>query len=233
MKLLIWNIQQGGGPRRERIAASIIRHNPDIVALIEFVPGTAAPLLNRLREAGFNYQSCTNRRGFDYALCVLSKYPVISRPSGLPLLDESGLWLELTVPTHDFSFGVVHAPTSPRTRMKAFLSDLVSVAKSKADHPFLFVGDFNTGIGPADGPLNNFGDVDRFTALQTAGFTDIWRHLHSDRFEQTWCRNGKEYRIDHALVSESLLPRVTGCRYSHEERIDGISDHSVLLVEID
>jgi exonuclease III len=117
--------------------------------------------------------------------------------------------------------------------MKAFLSALVEVAKSKADDPFLFGGDFNTGIGPADGPLKNFGDVDRFTALQTVGFTDVWRHVHRDRIEHTWCRTEKSYRIDHALVSASLLARVRDCRYSHQERIDGVSDHSVLLVEIE
>ena len=29
IKVLIWNIQQGGGPRRDQIAASMIAHNPD------------------------------------------------------------------------------------------------------------------------------------------------------------------------------------------------------------
>ena len=59
-KLLIWNIQQGGGPRRQRIADSIIENAPDIVALIEFVPSTSLPLLHLLRDAGFEHQICTN-----------------------------------------------------------------------------------------------------------------------------------------------------------------------------
>jgi len=235
VKLLVWNIQQGGGRRRERIAAAIIAHNPDIVALIEFVPTTAEPLLQRLRLAGFTHQICTTRNGFDYAICVISKTPISTRPSGIPTLDDSGLWLEVSVPAHEFNVGVVHVPVGPRTRMKAFLSALVQVALSRGGDPFLFVGDFNTGIGPADGPINNYGDVDRFMAIQGAGFTDAWRHMHGDLVEHTYTfpRTGKQYRIDHALASPALLHRTRCCRYSHDERLEGASDHSVLLVEFE
>jgi exonuclease III len=233
VKLLAWNIQQGGGRRRQRDAGSIRAHDPDVVALIEFVPSTAAPLLESLRDAGFEHQTCTERNGFDYALCVLSKIPISAHPSGIPLLDASGMWLEIVVPAHGFDLGVVHVPTKSMTAMKAYLSALVQFASQTSGHRFLFVGDFNTGIGPADGPLENFGDVDRFLALQEAGFTDTWRRFHGDRIEHTWSRNGAEYRIDHALASRSLLPRVRGCRYSHEERVSGVSDHSILIVEIE
>jgi hypothetical protein len=49
MKLLLGDIPQGGG--RQRIAACITPHNPDLVALLEFIPGTAGPLLQSLRDA--------------------------------------------------------------------------------------------------------------------------------------------------------------------------------------
>jgi exonuclease III len=118
--------------------------------------------------------------------------------------------------------------------MKDFLSALVQVGSSRTGDQFLFVGDFNTGIGPADGPLKNFGDVDRFIALQATGFTDAWRHIHGDMNDYTyqWPRSGESYRIDHALASSRLLPRIRDCRYSHAERISGVSDHSVVLMEI-
>ena len=232
MKLLVWNIRQGGGSRRERIGQCINGHEPDIVALIEFIPSVAARFLRSLHEKGFRHQICTARNGFEYAVCVLSKKPIETRSSGIPVLDESGLWLEISAPDYGISCGVVHAPTSPRRRMKDFLSALAQVAVSRAPDQFLFAGDFNTGIGPADGPLRNFGDVDRFVALQENGFSDVWRFVHADRIEHTWSRNEKSYRIDHALASRGLLPRIRDCRYSHQERLDGISDHSLLMVEI-
>jgi exonuclease III len=233
LKHLVWNIQQGGGPRRQRIAHSIKEHDADIVALIEFVPSNAAPLLQSLQDSGFEHQVCTDRNGFDYALCVLSKTPITALPSGNVLLDDSGLLLKIMLPAHGFSVGVIHVPTKSKKGMKAYLSALVQFARQNMGDPLLLVGDFNTGIGPADGPLNNFGDVDRFVALQDAGLTDVWRRFHGNRIEHTWCRGGKAYRIDHALASPGLLPRIRACRYSHEERIDGISDHSLLIVEIE
>jgi exonuclease III len=235
VKLLVWNIQQGGGPRRQRIADSLVTHAPDIVALIEFVPSTAGPLLQSLKEAGFDSQICTKRNGFDYALCVLSKTPISTLPSGIPTLDDSGLWLEISVPAHGFSVGIVHAPAGPRIRMRAFLDALVHVATRKMGDPFLFVGDFNTGIGPADKPMNNCGDVDRFRAIQQTGFSDVWRHINADLIEHTYTnpQTGKRYRIDHTLASPGMLPRIRSCHYSHDERENRVSDHSLLIVEIE
>jgi exonuclease III len=230
----VWNIRQGGVRRRERIADAIIAHSPDIVALIEFVPSTAQPMLRLLRDTGFHYCLSTRRNGFDYCVCVLSKTPISVRPSGIPALDDSGAWLEVHVPEYGFSFAAVHAPTK-RGKMRAFLDAILQVASAGSGAPFLFVGDFNTGIGPADGPLKNYGDVDRFLALQSAGFGDAWRHVNGDLIEHTYVfpRTGKRYRIDHALASRGLLPRIHSCRYSHEERITGVSDHSVLVVDIE
>jgi hypothetical protein len=39
-------------------------------------------------------------------------------------MDDSGLWIEVTVPAHGFTFDVVHAPTSPRSKIKDILSRL-------------------------------------------------------------------------------------------------------------
>jgi len=233
VKALIWNIRQGGGPRRERIARCIHGQAPDIVALVEFVPGNAGSFVESLRKSGLEHRICTERKGSDYAIGIFSRTPIAAaRPSEIPILDDSGLWLEVSIPAHNFGLGVVHVPTNSRTRMKAFLSALIQVAARNAGGPFLFAGDFNTGIGPADGPMINFGDVDRFAALQDSGFTDVWRHIHGQRTEHTWSRNGKSYRIDHALASPGLLSRIRECHYLHDERIEGTSDHSALLVEI-
>ena len=191
------------------------------------------PLCYLLRGAGYDHQISTTAVGSNHPICVLSKTPITTVPSENPLLRDSGLWLEINVQEHRFSFGVVHVPTKTRPAMKAFLSALVEIASINIDDPLLLIGDFNTGIGPADGPLNNFGDVDRFVALQGTGFSDAWRHIHGDKIEHTWCRGAKSYRIDHALTSPALASRIRDCRYSHLERDSGASDHSALLVEIE
>jgi exodeoxyribonuclease-3 len=232
VKLLVWNIQQGGGRRQERIAASIIAHDADLVALIEFVPGTAFPLLSRLREAGLEHQVCAEKNGDDHTICVLSKAALTTCRSESPLLNGSGLWLEVCVPGQDFSAGILHVPTKANQK-RPYCDALVEAAKKRCGNPFVFAGDFNTGRHPEDGDLRSLGCVDRFEAMQNAGFRDAWRHFHGERKESSFAVKGKEYRIDHALVSAGLISRLTGCRYSHEERRAGESDHSALIIEIE
>src|ERR1035437_10334623 len=41
------------------------------------------------------------------------------------------------------------------------------------------------------------------------------------------------YVLDHAFATPSLTPRITSCRYSHVEREAAISDHSIVIVEIE
>jgi hypothetical protein len=64
MRLLAWNIRQGGGSRLGRIADALVRHEADVLVLSEYRGGEAA---TRLREV-------LNTRGYAYAtaLAVLS-----------------------------------------------------------------------------------------------------------------------------------------------------------------
>jgi len=114
--------------------------------------------------------------------------------------------------------------------MSAYLGAIVQVCSENVGD--LLVGDFNTGIGSQDGPSTSFGGMDRLMALQNCGFTDEWRWFHGNRMGHTWSRHGKAWRIDHALASPGLLPRIRSCRYSHQERIDAVSDHSIVIIEI-
>src|SRR5215472_5924296 len=45
MRLLAWNIRQGGGSRLPRIADALKRHDADIVVLSEYRGGPSAPRL--------------------------------------------------------------------------------------------------------------------------------------------------------------------------------------------
>ena len=84
MKLLVWNILQGGGRRRGLIADSITRHAPDVIAPVEFITETAGPLLAVLRAKGFIHQCRTNRDGARYAICVLARTPIRAVRSRIP-----------------------------------------------------------------------------------------------------------------------------------------------------
>jgi exonuclease III len=96
------------------------------------------------------------------------------------------------------------------------------------------IGDFNTCRAYVDEP----GAIDpcaRFMdAVERIGFCDLWRRRNPDGREFSWySTRGNGFRIDHAFLSPALLARAREVRYSHEERLSGLSDHSPLILDLD
>ena len=113
--------------------------------------------------------------------------------------------------------------------------------------PVVMCGDFNVAHQEIDlknpGPNRGnagFSDEERgkFTELIDAGFTDVWRTLNPDaagvyswwsyRFNAR--KNNAGWRIDYFLVSDELMPRVTGAAIHNE--VMG-SDHCPVALELD
>lgn len=109
------------------------------------------------------------------------------------------------------------------------------------------IGDFNSGRNATDIEIN-LGQRHLRDEFSTAGVyeelerhaTEAWLHMHPGRGEFSWYpfrkspaepqRNG--WRIDKAFVSDPLLPRLQAAYYDHEFRLQGLTDHSALIVEL-
>ncbi len=97
----------------------------------------------------------------------------------------------------------------------------------------LAAGDFNT-CRPY---LDEAGAIDRtahyMDKMAEIGFCDLWRRRNPELREYSWfSTRGNGFRIDHAFLSDALAARTGMIRYSHEERLAGISDHSPLILEL-
>jgi len=55
----------------------------------------------------------------------------------------------------------------------------------------------------------------------------------SSGYPEQYSTRGNGFRIDHAFLSAALVGRAGAIRYSHDERLTGLSDHSVLLLDLD
>jgi len=147
----------------------------------------------------------------------------------------------------------VHSPISPSP-------DLVKVRTHEAVHahlaggagPRALCGDLNTPRREhADGSVwtfarDRYGRLredrgERWDTAETAlirglephGFRDAFRALHGfDAKEPSWewPQWGGGYRLDHLVVSEEV--EVGACRYAHDWRRAGLSDHSALIARI-
>lgn len=247
MRLVSWNIQQGGGVRIPRIIDALVSHDPDVIALSEFRKTPGTPLCAALTTRCWRYIESTNPAESDNGLCVLSRTPMVcTRPSPAPP-ENSTRWLDVNFPDHSFGIGVLHilcavaklkdgVPGEAKTR---FWNAVLEAAEARLHGPFLFIGDFNTGAHRLDEVGRTFVCAAHFAKLSALGWTDMWRHLNSGETEWTWYSKlkggarGNGFRIDHSFATPNLRSRITSCRYSHTEREAGMSDHSMLIVELD
>jgi len=237
MKLLVWNIRQGGGARVPRIVEEVAAHDADVIALTEFrEPGGA--LAAGLRERGWPHVETSGPVGKENGIAIFSSTPMRLRSPAPVEAAERFRWLEVELPAHGFGLCVLHimAATSQAKReaKRRFWEAVLAAAGTRVREPFLFAGSWNTGAHGLDEKGRTFDCAEHFRRLGPMGWTDAWRHHHPGSTEWTWYSNhGNGFRLDHAFASPDLLPRVRACRYSHVEREAKVSDHSMTLVEIE
>jgi exodeoxyribonuclease-3 len=246
MKLLSWNIQHGGGNRISRIIEAIGGHDPDVIALSEYRTRPGALLCSTLAERGWPHIEVTEPVRSDNGLCVLSRTPMErTRPCPAPA-ENVVRWLDIDFPEYGFGLGLLHILcTVPGLKDRVtgeakarFWEAVLGAAEARLHEPFLFVGDFNTGAHRLDEQGKTFICADHFGRLSEIGWTDVWRHYNPDCTEWTWYSKlkggdrGNGFRLDHAFATPILVPRIKQCWYSHGEREEGASDHSMVIVEI-
>jgi exodeoxyribonuclease III len=246
VKLLAWNIQHGGGARLPRIVEEIAAYDPDVIAVTEFRTGPGVALGAALKERGLPNVETTHPTGNQNGIAVFSRTPTRrTRPCPAPS-DSLVRWLDIDLPEYGFGIGVLHVMAAgssakdPSTVAKTrFWDAVLQAVEARLQEPFLFVGDWNTGAHRLDEIGKTFVCAGHFGRLSTLGWTDMWRHHNPGETEWTWYSKlkggarGNGFRLDHAFATPSLMPRITSCRYSHIEREAGISDHSVLILDVE
>lgn len=236
MRMLSWNIRQGGGKRLDRIAAAIGGHRPDVVVLNEVRARTAPMIANTLAAEGLLFHEHSDPKGLEYGMLIAARMPLHQLPRRGPskILPQGFFEVELE---GWCTIGGVYGPmVTPQHR--PFWKRVVRHAVANAGQPYLFIGDFNTCEAGVDAYKKPLAGSDQFVAIRDSGFVDLWRRSNSTT-EYTWFSFGRGggplngFRIDHAMASPSLAQHASECRYSHAEREARISDHSILLVDFE
>jgi exodeoxyribonuclease-3 len=245
MRLLSWNIQHGGGTRIPRIVEELSAYDPDVVAVTEYrtVPGIA--LRAAMKDRGLPFCETTNPPGSRNGIAVFSRTAISLKRCPAPP-ESQFRWLEIDLPEYGFGVTILHimaagrGPKSPCNLAKiGFWNAVLAIAGARLHEPHLLVGDWNTGAHRIDETGKTFICSEHFASLSAIGWTDLWRHHHPGTTEFTWYSKFKGgarcngFRLDHAFATPSLRPRVTSCRYSHVERDAGVTDHSMVIVEME
>ena len=230
MRLLAWNIRQGSGSRIARIADALVRHKADILVLSEYRGGDSATrLLRTLNTLGYAHATAVapppNRTG----VLIASRCPFHDRGVVGGVLPEPYRLLSVDLP--EFRLTGIYMPNL-LAKVPCWEA-LITALSAGSGGLALAVGDFNT-CRPY---LDEAGAIDKtahyMDRIAEFGFCNLWRQRNPTLREYSWfSTKGNGFRIDHAFLSHGLAERVGSIRYSHEERLAGISDHSPLILDL-
>jgi exodeoxyribonuclease III len=239
MRLLIWNLLHGGGRRVPALVDAAAAHEPDVCVLAESRSTTVARVTELFAEHGFDRHLSSPAPPRKNGVLVVGRSALEPRPPPRGALYEQR-WVEADLPEHGFTLVACHVPPKISIGVEqkaAFWSVLLARAQALLGHPAMIAGDLNTGAPYRDEHRATLYCAEQFERLTDLGWVDAWRRFHGPaRKEWSWVyprRRTYGYRLDHALCTPLLAERLAACRYSHAEREAGLSDHSLMLVDLD
>ncbi len=242
MRLLSWNILQGGGRRADEIAKVLVTYNPDIITLQEFRDssdkrGGKDEVMGALKTLDHKFIHIPETSGpHEHTILISSRFgfdagPFLPDPiSPLPMLEA---YFSAEALGFELSLIAVHFPQKKAQvpLFQALKDDSESLLKMDA----LIIGDMNCGIPFVDSDSKTFASTQYYQDLLHAGWIDSWRRRHPDAREFTWVspRTGNRFRYDQIMATPSFNDRIKSVEYDHtpREAEPRLSDHSLFIVD--
>jgi exonuclease III len=251
MRLLSWNVNFRRNVEAQMDAALV--HAPDIVVLQEVRRASFDELRERFDACGLaHFVTSADAPGSVPVLgrfvVIASRYPLAACAPVLAPAPDATVAVQVDAPSGPFELIGAYVPTIARpdgvkvpTQMAIF-----ERMRHAARRPHVLCGDFNSPKAETpDGEIVLFtrqiraaeyeGEGALMGGLTQFGLTDAFRacngYLADDR-SWYWKNRGRTggYRLDHLFVSQHF--ETTGCWYDHSVRERGLSDHSLLVAEV-
>ena len=253
MRLLTYNIREGGVGRAAEIAAVIEAAGPDVVALQEARHPDTVAQIAKLAGFPFSGSRASHSTGF------LSRIPVLEHAWRHPRRTRHAL-LEVRLADGFPRLFVLHLRAWfsrwnewQRARELRGLLDGIQQQLIEEERAFAFhvlAGDFNA-LGPGElfdpSPMPRWirgmiwlsgRDIGRSTIemMRADGYVDAWRTLHGDLQNEpghTFPVWNPHVRLDYVFTPSEYASRFIACEVVRTpEEVRTASDHLPLLVEI-
>jgi exonuclease III len=261
VRLITWNVA-GRRQRLVEQATALAKREPDVVALQE-VTRTTRPLWDRAFELmGLRHMRAssldmgTSARRTVVMIAARVALEEVKMPLAVPRR-ESALGVVAQSTSGPLEVHCVHVPNAANGWVKVeTLQALRRGLQTPGQVPRVLCGDLNTPRRElADGTTISFARDSRgrlrpergaewdaaelgiVPGLRELGYRDAFRACHgyaSRSPSWTWkaiAGHNGGWRLDHTFLSDGLVP--LACRYHHEWREQGLSDHSALETDIE
>ena len=230
MRVLAWNIRQGGGARLPAIIAALAPHEADILVISEYRGGDSANRLRTaLRELGYSHQTGLVPPPGKNGVLIAARCSFRERGAVGALLPEPHRMVRAEV-----AGLVLYGIYMPNLLAKVpYWERLIAALAAEAGGAALAIGDFNTCRAYVDEPGAIDATAHFMDKVEGIGFCDLWRRRYPEGREFSWySTRGNGFRIDHAFLSPTVAARAGAVRYSHSERLAGLSDHSPMILDL-
>ena len=226
LRILSWNIRQGGGSRSAKVISALRSYNADIVVLSEFRNNRNGHGLRSALRRRYQYQFAPQAPSAANSVCILSKIPF--QGNAISGREEKYIHAVIKAEFPAFHLYGVYLPHKKRHVLFEAIQQELS-----PEIPSIIAGDFNTGFNFIDQKKDSFWYQDEIKAWRAAGLQDAFRIIHGDRLEYSWYSHaGNGYRYDHIWLNGVLTEMVGDCYYSQTERLAGTSDHALQVLEL-
>jgi exonuclease III len=220
------------------MVAAIDSYHADVCVLAEYRAERRGELTALLGDAGFATHVATTAAPHKNGLLVATRLDFLAVPPPAGLMYQQR-WIELDIPAAGMRLLACHVPPKISIGVEqktAFWDTLLNYARQHIDANSMIIGDLNTGAPHRDEHRSTLYCAEHFEELGRLGWVDAWRKFHGPtKKEWTWTfpsRPSYGYRLDHAFCSPGLANRLQACSYSHAERLQRLSDHSILILDL-
>ena len=241
LRILSYNIEEGGGNRLDRIAEVIRQAHPDVVALLEAADRGNAEWLAGALNMQLVFGEANNEQ--DHVVW-LSRLP-ISRSVNRrhPGLAKTLLEIEVVAGDEPVTLFATHLGSRWDVPQPADeIPIILKLMEGAAGTPHVLVGDFNA-LGPDD-PVGQppGGEPKRGEAIEgaprpairrilAAGYVDCFRMLHPQAPGYTYPSHHPWLRLDYIFASPELAPHLGACEVVQGTAAATASDHFPMRAE--
>ncbi|MHB8597797.1 MAG: endonuclease/exonuclease/phosphatase family protein [Ktedonobacteraceae bacterium] len=243
LSIFCWNIANPSIQRAGQQAEWLRKRKENLLVLTEAKQSRGCVFLERYFQAyGYNI-IFPKPEGNEYGVMIISKLPLRTSSFSNSVSYIRSRVTSVTVQLQDEKLEIIGAYVPSRDtgyektqKKKLFLQVLAeALASNTPSEKRIFCGDLNI-LEPNHIPHYPFfedWEYDFYRALAKYQLNDAFRCLNPNDQEYSWVgRTEDGYRYDHCFVSTDILSSVRSCYYLHQPRIDKLSDHSAIIIEL-